>query len=991
MVGGAHPTLSQTLFAAIVVFISAGAEHPESPPLSPDESLKKIHVREGFEVELMAAEPMVIDPVAFDWGPDGKLWVVEMIDYPLGMDGKWKPGGRVRVLEDTNDDGRYDRATVFLDGLAIPSGLLPWRSGVLVAAAPEIFYAEDTDGDGRADVRQTLYRGFKPGNPQLRINGLRYGLDNWVYCANGWSGGVVESVRTGAKVDMNGRDLRIRPDTGDIDVASGVSQFGRNRDDWDNWFGQNNSNPLWHYVHADHDLRRNPHAPSPDPIVQLVTPANPRVYPAKKPEKRYHTFEQSGHYTSACSAMIYRDQLLFGNDDTGKGGDLRHAFTCEPFHNLVQHFVVREHGVTFRAERDPKEKEIDFFASADRWCRPSMVRTGPDGALWIADMYRYVIEHPEYLTPDGKKELEPFYRLGDDRGRLYRVFPKNKRPRRIPRLDRLSLAELVAGLESPSGWQRDTIQMMLIWRNDPAVVDRLHSLYLDSKHPLARAHALCTLDDMDRLPAPLVRQAIVDSDPGVRRIAVRLAEMRAVTDPTLANAFSELLLDRDEKVHVQLAIALGRLTDKRAVDQLAALACGADDPHLAAAIVSSLGPHNVGGVSRQLLKKLASGLGGIEEPRAALRILDGCFRVAAASGMNDVLSDSLYAIAGDLGRRTDAWQFAAASHWLEAITRAKISLDRLTAAKAPSATPAEVIAALFDRARSDATHEGNVTRMRIAAIGLLAHCRPNPAAEVKLLAELLVPQSSGELQAAVVASLTRLGHETVPGVLLAGWKSHSPEVRSRVLDALMARDAWIAALLDAAAAKAVAPADIDAARRQRLLTHRTPAIRDRAKKLFDGAIESDRKKVVAEYETEVGLLKADTKRGVMLFAKHCANCHQYRGQGHAVGPDLAALGDRSVNKLVTSMLDPGQALEPRFLSYAALTKDGQNVTGILVAETSASITLAGPDGKREQILRADLDNLQNSGKSLMPDGLEKELSPQDVADVVAYLREEFRQ
>jgi putative heme-binding domain-containing protein len=152
-------------------------------------------------------------------------------------------------------------------------------------------------------------------------------------------------------------------------------------------------------------------------------------------------------------------------------------------------------------------------------------------------------------------------------------------------------------------------------------------------------------------------------------------------------------------------------------------------------------------------------------------------------------------------------------------------------------------------------------------------------------------------------------------------------------------------------------------------------------------MESDRRKVVAEYEAAIGSLKSDAARGKTLFVKHCAACHQYGGQGHAVGPDLAALGDRSANKLVTSMLDPGQALEPRYMSYAALTKDGQNITGILVAETSASITLAGPDGKREQILRADLDNLQNSGKSLMPDGLEKELSPQDVADVIAYLRE----
>ena len=156
---------------------------------------------------LLASEPLVIDPVAFDWGPDGKLWMVEMRDYPLGLDGQGKPGGVIKYLEDTNDDGRYDKATAFLEGVNFPNGVMPWREGVLVSAAPEIFYVADTDGDGKADLRQRIVTGFAEGNQQHRINGFEYGLDNWVYAANGGSGGKIRSELTGQTANLRGQGI----------------------------------------------------------------------------------------------------------------------------------------------------------------------------------------------------------------------------------------------------------------------------------------------------------------------------------------------------------------------------------------------------------------------------------------------------------------------------------------------------------------------------------------------------------------------------------------------------------------------------------------------------------------------------------------------------------------------------------------------------------------------------------------------------------------
>jgi putative membrane-bound dehydrogenase-like protein len=241
----------------------AAAGPPVEPPIkprSPDEALRTLKVRDGFEVELVAAEPLVMDPVAIAWGPDGKLWVAEMADYPLGLDDKGKPGGRIKFLEDTDGDGRYDKATVLLDGVNFPNSVMPWRDGVLVTAAPEVFFAADRDGDGKADVRESLFVGFNEGNTQLRVNGLKWGLDNWVYLANGWSSkDPVRSVKTHEKTEVSGRDMRIRPDEDILQAETGMTEYGRDRDDYGNWFGCDNSHPIWNFVLSERYTKRNPH------------------------------------------------------------------------------------------------------------------------------------------------------------------------------------------------------------------------------------------------------------------------------------------------------------------------------------------------------------------------------------------------------------------------------------------------------------------------------------------------------------------------------------------------------------------------------------------------------------------------------------------------------------------------------------------------------------------------------------------------------------
>ena len=457
----------------------------EIKPVPPEESLRLFHPKPGFTVGLVAAEPEVVDPVAIDFGADGKLWVVEMRDYPSGMDGQGQPGGRVKFLEDRDGDGRYEKATVFLEGLPFPTGIMAWRKGALVTAAPDILYAEDTDGDGRADHVAKLFTGFVTENFQARVNGLSRGPDSWIYGANGLLGGSIHGTATGNTVDIRGRDFRLNPDTGAFETVSGLTQQGRVRDDWGHWFGSDNSTLAWHYPFPEHYLRRNAEVVPPE--LRLRVESSPRVFPASLTLERFNNPESANSATSACGGDIYRDNLL-GDDYYGD------CFVNEPVHNLTTRLKLSASGVSFKGYRAADEKQSEFLASADHFSRPVQVRTGPDGALWVVDMYRLVIEHPKWIAAEQLAQLE--VRSGDDRGRIYRVYPTGKKLRPVRDLTKLSAPELVAALDTPNGPVRDLIQEQLLQRGDLSVGEALADLSVKSTWPATRLQALAVLDGL---------------------------------------------------------------------------------------------------------------------------------------------------------------------------------------------------------------------------------------------------------------------------------------------------------------------------------------------------------------------------------------------------------------------------------------------------------------------------------------------------------------
>ncbi len=761
-------------------------------PKTPAASLKALRARPGFKVELMAAEPLVLDPIALAWGPDAKLWVVEMGDYPLGTDGQGKPGGVVRFLEDTNGDGRYDKSTVFLDGLGFPTGVAPCAGGVLVACAPDIFYAEDTDGDGRADKREVLYTGFGQGNQQHRMNGLKWGLDGWLYCANGDSGGRVKSLQTGQEIDLGGRDFRIRPDEGLIDPQLGVSQYGRNRDDWDNWFGCNNSNPMWHFVLSDQYLRRNPHVAAPDSRVPVsVTPGPAAIFPQSRTLTRFNDPGGANRFSSANSAMVYRDEL-FGPAFTDN------VFISEPVHNLVHREIMQPSGLTFTSHRAEDEQTSEFLASSDNWFRPTMLATGPDGALWVADMYRLVIEHPQWIPKEWQEKLD--LRAGADQGRIYRVLPVGAKPRPIPRLDKLPLAQLAAAIDSPSGWQRDMVQQMLLWRGDKSAAAQLKKIATGSprRKPASRPcvrwtawrrsirrhcwpHWATSIPACDDMPCGWPKPAWPARPKWPRPCWPWL------TTP-IRKSNCKSLTRSASGPNARAAAALARMAANHQSDRF-----------LRAAVLSSTNAGNI----QPVLTAILTGQG---ENAPDQQFVEQLVAVATALG-DKALPAAVAAIAKGKGGKFDCWQLAALAGLLDALQCRKTTLADVN-------IDPKALAPILQFARITAANADAPIEDRLAAVRLLVPATADPQADIKLLAGLLTPQTHGDVQSAAVEALARVDHAQATAALVSGWKGYGPALKSKILDVLLSRDSSTRAAGGHRRAP-LPPGDVDAAHRQR--------------------------------------------------------------------------------------------------------------------------------------------------------------------------------
>jgi putative membrane-bound dehydrogenase-like protein len=971
-----------------LVQISTAAEKDPlqfPPPKSPEESLAAMQTKPDLQIELVAAEPLVVDPVAIDWGPDGKLWVAEMRDYPMGMDGNYKPGSRIKFLESTKGDGKYDKATVFLDNLPFVTGVTAWRKGALICTAPDILYAEDTDGDGRADLVKKLFTGFDTGNYQARVNSLSLGLDNWIYGANGLRGGTIRGQaraldaagnngRTppaAVEVDIRGRDFRMNPDIGAFEPASGLTQQGRARDDWGNWFGCENSTAAWHYPIPDEYLRRNPYVVAPAPHVAIAAGVNGNLlYPSSHTLERFNNPGSVNRVTSGCGIGIYRDNLL-GEDYYGN------AFVCEPVHNLVHRMLLKPNGVTFSAIRPADEEKSEFLASRDNWFRPVQMRTGPDGALWVVDMYRFVIEHPRWIPPERLAKLDP--RAGDDKGRIYRVYPKSAKLRTVRNLTTLSPLELVERLDTPNGMERDRIHQELVFgaergtRTEPKSIAALEKLAANSRIPAVRVQAVCILDGLGALQPGSVARALSDSSPAVRENAIRLSERFARGERNtgaVADALYKLVGAAEKRVRYQLALTLGEWPDPRASHVLGELAVrDMDDEWMRAAILSSA-THK----TAEILKAIFDADSKNPERTGFISQL---ISTAAGEGTTDSLRAVVVLLTAD-AQPLQEWQLGGLASLLDALERRDVRRASICGSKENAR-----LDVIFQWATKLASDSAAKPALREAGIRLLGRRPEHQAEELDLLARLLAPQVPAQLQKTALEMLKHNRSPEVARLLLSDWGRLPFSVRPGIIAVLLSREEWTKSLLTAVNNGQVAPSELTLANRQLLLKSQDRDIRSAAEKLWK-LDSTARAEVVKKYHMALSL-PGDLVKGRAVWSKNCVVCHYFRGEGAGVGPNLGALTDKTPADFLTAILDPNAAVQPRFVAYNVQTKDDRFLTGVINAETATTMTLAQAGGTYEKILRSDIGDIRASGLSLMPEGLEQNMTPQDLANLICYL------
>lgn len=945
-------------------------------PQTPRQSLRSLRTSRGFRVELAAAEPLLQSPVAITFDPKGRVWAAEMADYPQGdPERPGQPGGRVRCLLDSNADGRLDQSVIFLEGLPFPTGVTVWRDGLLICAAPDILFARDTDGDLRADQVERLFTGFATHNFQARVNSLEYGLDGWLYGSCGLFGGDITSTKTGQVIPLGQRDFRCNPDTGAFEAVSGNTQQGRVRNDEGDWFGCNNSVPLMHYPLDESSLRRNPFTAPPQIAVTISASPNPgRLYPISS-QVLFALSGPPSSATAACGLGIWRDDLA--------EVDLRgNAFTCEPVNNLVHRQQLTSRGSTFTSHRAAEEQQQEFLASTDPWFRPVQVRTGPDGALWVVDMYRYVIEHPIWIPPAVLQTLDT--RAGHDRGRLYRVLPEARAPRPIPDLSQLAGSELAAAMNSPNGTVRDLVQQLILWNRDMASRPALLELAAQSDRPEVRLQAACTADSLEPLPPDLLILLARDPSPHVRRYAVRLAMPRLQAAPGLAAAVITAAGDPDPKVRLEAAAAAAALPPAQAGPLLAELlASPASDQFLTTIADSSLNSDNVTvvfnslpadapeTVQQQLLTRIAE----MAPLKSALATLGTLAEAAAASVSTE-------ASAGADFRRLSGLL----SGWSRRSDAATVTVADLQSRLQPALTVACEVAA--DPA-ADAP-------LRLVAINLLGSASAAAFDQSAALIDLLTPRSPVAVQLAAVTAMAQSRRAELASELLKDWSARSPEIRRAITLLLLQRGEWTERLMTAVESGAVPAAELDVSQRRQLLEHSREAIREAAARCLNIGTAPNRQEIIDRYAR---VFDESTKSsgtavtapdliagGLAAFRKHCANCHRLQEIGYAVGPDIANYAAKSPLALITAVLDPNQAVDPRYQSTGIVLQDGRTLTGLITSETDNSLTLLAPEGRSTQLLRSEIDQLRSTGKSLMPENLEQTVSAAELHLIWLWIR-----
>ena len=1015
--------LSLLLTGAILTTIPAcdPKSSQQQPPYSPQDALSTFRLPEGYSIELAASEPLVTDPVEVAFDEDGKMYVVQMDDYPSEKmddygEGK-EPKSKIMLLEDKDGDGFYESGTVFADGLQYANGVMPWKGGVLVTSAPDILFLKDTDGDGKADVKNVLLTGFAVTNPQLRMGSLRYGLDNWIYGAYSRAGGgkwrkefegkgnpLQFPEKPGqelAKI-FPGTNFRVMPDQFKVELSGGMSQFGLSFDASNNQFTDWNNVHIRHVVINEKYLSNNPLLSISATMADISDHGNAApVYSITKDMLNLHESEM-GHFTSACGICEYTGDLF-------KGKYAHASFVCEPVSNLVHADILSPEGPTFKAERAENEKE--FLASTDSWFRPVNLTVGPDGALYVVDFYRKLVEHPDWLamadssgfyTHAGKIKESDFLE-GNDRGRIYRIVPKDIKAdkKKMPELSKLDVKDLVAYLNHPNKWWRINAQRLLVDRKDGNAVQLIKDLLSKDISPEGKIHSLWTLEGLNALSDTLLEKSLQDADPVVKKQAVLLAEKR-IDKKNIFEGVLNAASDPDAAVQFQAALTLSNVANSNASVFQALhkiISAHINDKWFQDAVLLSASGNavqwyeafkdfaadndsgNVG--KKEFLSKITS-IVGAKYKRDELSSL-----VKMIAGVKDtgVIVSSLQGAVTGMKRNNDKMKLSAEgqSGLIRLISDqpANVRTAAIEMASRLQLAPSNDLATIIGSAKTIAAEESQSVENRILAIKVLGL---DPAGiPFPLLEKLLRSDQPSDIQLAVANVLLRNPQDVSTNILLNKWNTFNPKVHEVVETGFLARTDRVKSLVKAIESDKIKPAWISRNTQNRLLKYSDTTIQETAKKIFKDIDGGNRDQVILDYNVST-TRNGDPARGKAVFKTVCSVCHSLEGTGVNFGPDLHSISHQTKINLLTMILNPNHDIAAGYEGYTVETTDGRAFAGIIESESDNNIILKSPGGVVQTILKSNIKSMAPMPVSLMPEGLETSVNKEDMADLLEYIK-----
>ncbi|MBT30763.1 MAG: dehydrogenase [Thalassobius sp.] len=973
-------------------------ENQQSPEIA------DMEIMEGFKIEPFAKEPLIADPVAMEIDEKGDIYVVEMHGYPLDL----SKSGLIKKLIDTDGDGLPDKSEIFADSLQLPNGILKWKNGFIVTDAPNVYYLEDSDGDGKADIRETLLTGFALSNPQHNLNTPKFGLDNWIYLGHepaitpyvytdefGDIGSNVKYLNTSTSPDLgenaNGRMVRFKPESEELEALSGETQFGHTTDAWNHRIYTSNAEHLFHEVLAAEYIANNPNLLIRQAIQRIPDHGDAaKIFPITE-NPNHQLLTDVGLITSSCGVTWY-DGGTFGDNFKNI------TFIAEPVHNLVHADIIEDKGASFNAKRLLENK--DFLASKDPWFRPVNFYVGPDGSIYLLDYYRQIIEHPEWMS-DEVNESGALYN-GIDKGRIYKISPTNSKAEKWLSnlsLDKASPEELAKLLDNSNGWYRKTAQRLLFQNKEKFPVEAVKSILSNAKNPEAKIPAMWLLYDFDQITETDLKALLSDEVAGVRENAIKVIEKQSTSGKSISPELKETLFalsnDSSDKVKYQLLctsafidgsehvvneILKQNLDDEWVAIAAIAVSAGKEASLLNYAIENFTSEKSTG--KETFFANLAATIANAKN-REGLNLIihsteNAWWQAAALTGISNLWKYKSPSIALSVDDKL-ALVSMTSQEANPALGKATIELLQITGFPKGAATIGSIAKAEKSLKNSDAD-----TLIKANAIALLSAYDPDKYKPD--LIEIVKSSPSDYLKIEAIKALKNSPDEATVLAVIDVVPKLSEDVKPEAIELFMQDKPYIMLFLEAIDQNKISKNDLQWNRMVSLMNYEDDDIRGYARKLL--SVNEDRKAVLQEYLPAIEMA-GNVQNGKIIFEKLCKTCHQAEEvDGIDFGPNLATLKSRNPHSIVTEIINPNNSIADQYDLWEIELKNGSKISGIIDQDSPQQLTLKQMSGEKVVLQKENIVSQTKSKYSAMPNGLENGISVEEMADIVAFIKQQ---